>query len=306
MLPGPLRSIDGPFAERARRFVRAWCFEPRGALRMLALLLAFLPGQVRAADLASEDSVDEPAVRIPAAALIDGSSAAVAAARIPTKSLLEMVLAGGPLLLPIIACSVVLLVVVFERTVSLRRRRVLPAPFIKRFLHQVQEGQLDRQQAIEECEANTSHIGKVFGAAVRKWGRPAVEVEQAIIDEGERVANDMRRYLRVMNGVATVSPLMGLLGTVWGMMAAFNAIASAAAMGKPELLAAGISQALLTTAAGLFVAIPALIVYLFFAGRVDRLIMDIDAHGQELVNLISAETSNTIRLTKKPTLKRAA
>ena len=261
---------------------------------------------VGAAEARAAEAAGEPAVHIPAAAMIDRRPAAAAAALIPTKSLFEMVFAGGPLLLPIFACSFVLLVVVFERAVSLRRRRVLPAPFIKRLLHQVREGQFDRQQAIAQCEANTSQIAKVFAAAVRKWGRPAVEVEQAIIDEGERVANDMRRYLRVMNGVATVSPLMGLLGTVWGMMSAFNAIASAAAMGKPELLAAGISQALLTTAAGLFVAIPALIAYLFFAGRVDRLIMDIDAHGQELVHLISSEATNRTRSPKKPTLKRAA
>jgi biopolymer transport protein ExbB len=89
--------------------------------------------------------------------------------------------------------------------------------------------------------------------------------------------------------VATVSPLLGLLGTVVGMIRAFNAIATADAMGRPELLASGISQALLTTAAGLTVAIPALILYMYFVSRVDRLIIDIDALGQALVNTISAE-----------------
>jgi len=89
--------------------------------------------------------------------------------------------------------------------------------------------------------------------------------------------------------VATVAPLLGLLGTVWGMMAAFNAIASSAAMGRAELLAGGISSALLTTAAGLIVAISALIFYLYFVGRVDRLVMNIDHYGQELVSLISLE-----------------
>ncbi|MCA9209804.1 MAG: MotA/TolQ/ExbB proton channel family protein, partial [Planctomycetales bacterium] len=82
----------------------------------------------------------------------------------------------------------------------------------------------------------------------------------------------------------------GLLGTVLGMIRAFNAIATADAMGRPELLASGISQALLTTAAGLTVAIPALIAYLFFVSRVDRLIMDIDAAGQELVGHISSDS----------------
>ena len=208
---------------------------------------------------------------------------------IPTRSLWEMLWAGGILVVPILVCSFVLTVFSLERLVSLRRGRVIPRVFVRRFLAQLREDQLDREEALELCEGNGSHVAKVFAAAVRKWGRPAVEVEQAILDSGERAANSLRAYLRVINGVATVSPLMGLLGTVAGMMQAFNAIATSNAMGRPELLAGGISQALLTTAAGLVVAIPALILYLFFVGRVDRLIMDIDAAGQEVVEQISAE-----------------
>jgi biopolymer transport protein ExbB len=114
-------------------------------------------------------------------------------------------------------------------------------------------------------------------------------VEQALIDSGERVTNDLRRYLRVFNGVATISPLLGLLGTVFGMIAAFNAIATSKALGRPELLASGISEALLTTAFGLTVAIPALLFYWVFVSLVDRRIIEIDALGQELVALISSE-----------------
>ena len=90
-------------------------------------------------------------------------------------------------------------------------------------------------------------------------------------------------------------PLLGLLGTVLGMIRAFNAIATADAMGRPELLAGGISQALLTTAAGLSVAIPALIAYLYFSGRVDQLIVAIDALGQRVVGVISADAQTTRR-----------
>lgn len=205
------------------------------------------------------------------------------------KSLWEMFLAGGPLLLPIVLCSFVLLLVVFERTVSLRRRRVVPRLFSERFLLQTGEGALTKNDALQRCMENDSLVARVFASAVRKWGKPAVEVEQAVIDEGERVANEMRRFLRVINGVATVCPLMGLLGTVWGMMQAFEAIADSSAMGRPDLLAGGISGALLSTAAGLSVAIPALILYMWFVGRVDMLVMEIDRYGQELVNSISAE-----------------
>jgi len=233
-----------------------------------------------------------------AAAVVEGS--------LESKSLWDMLLAGGPLMLPIVACSFVLLLVVFERTVSLRRSRVVPRLFAERFLLQISEGALDRTDALDRCLDNSSHIASVFAAAVRKWGKPAVEVEQAVIDEGERMASHMRRFLRVINGVATVCPLMGLLGTVWGMMQAFEAIAGSSAMGRPDLLAGGISGALLSTAAGLSVAIPALILYLWFVGRVDMLVMEIDRSGQELVNLISAEALEDRRSRSRTTKSKKA
>jgi biopolymer transport protein ExbB len=208
---------------------------------------------------------------------------------VPTKSLFDMLVAGGPLMIPIALCSFLLLLITFERLLSLRRKRVVPRLFAERFLLQVREGALDRSEAIERCEAEPSYVARVFAAAIRKWGKPAVEVEQAVLDEGERASNVLRRYLRVMNGISTVSPLLGLAGTVWGMMNAFNVIATNAAMGRAEMLAGGISVALVTTASGLMVAIPAMILYLFFVGRVDGLVMELDRYGQELVNLISAE-----------------
>jgi biopolymer transport protein ExbB len=220
----------------------------------------------------------------------DGKVAPVAAeAPIPTRNLWSIVRGGGLLMIPIAICSLILLAVIFERIIGLRRGRVIPKPFVTRFMQQIREGELDREQAFDLCTENGSPVADVLAGAVRKWGRPAVEVEQAVIDAGERTTNGLRRYLRVFNGIATVTPLLGLLGTVVGMIRAFNAIATADAMGRPELLATGISQALLTTAAGLTVAIPALILYMYFVSRVDRLIIDIDALGQELVNLISAE-----------------
>ena len=212
---------------------------------------------------------------------------------IPTKNMWSIVRDGGPLMIPILVCSLILVTFVFERMISLRRGRVIPKPFVTRFIRQIREGELDRDRALELCLENGSPVAEVLAGAVRKWGRPAVEVEQAVIDAGERTTNGLRRYLRVFNGVATVSPLLGLLGTVVGMIRAFNAIATADAMGRPELLATGISQALLTTAAGLCVAIPALILYMYFVSRVDRLIIDIDARGQQLVNMISAEELET-------------
>jgi biopolymer transport protein ExbB len=208
---------------------------------------------------------------------------------IPTNSLLKMYVDGGALMHPILVCSILLLIFVFERAISLRRGRVIPGPFVKRFLEQVSEGQIDRDEALALCEKNNSPTAEVFAAAVRKWGRSSVEVEQAIIDSGERVTNGLRRYLRLINGIATVAPLLGLLGTVVGMIHAFNGLNTADMMDRAGQLSSGISTALITTAGGLCVAIPAIIAYLFFVGRVDRLIIEIDSLGQELVNAIASD-----------------
>jgi biopolymer transport protein ExbB len=208
---------------------------------------------------------------------------------IPQRNLFQIMKAGGILMVPILFCSFITLVFVFERAIALRRGRVIPRPFVKRFLHQLSEGQLDREKALTLCEENGSPVAQVFAAAVRKWGRPAVEVEQAVLDAGERASNGLRKYVRVFNAVSTISPLLGLLGTVFGMIKAFNDISTSGAMGRPELLSRGISEALITTAGGLSVAIPALVCYLYFLSRVDQLIIELDALGQDVVAAISAE-----------------
>ena len=215
--------------------------------------------------------------------------AETAAPKIPARNLFQIVKAGGILMIPILFCSVLMMVFVFERAIALRTGRVIPTPFVKRFLHQIQEGKLDKEQALELCAESKSPVAAMFAGGCRKWGRPEVEVEQAIMDAGERAVNGLRRYIRAFNAIATICPLLGLLGTVYGMITAFNEIATSDAMGRPEQLAGGIGEALLATAFGLTVAIPSLAFYLYFISRVDRLVIELDAIGQELVHLISAE-----------------
>jgi len=208
-----------------------------------------------------------------------------------TRRLTDIVKSGGPLMIPIGICSFILVVFIFERFIGLRRGRIIPGPFTKRFLEQLRDGDLDRETALQLCERDKSPMANVFKAGVLKWGRSAVEIEQSVLDEGERSSNHLRKYLRLINGVATVCPLLGLLGTVLGMIHAFDSIAtvSSSATDPKALIATGISQALLTTAAGLSVAIPALIAYIFFCSRVDKHVMEIDELGMKVVNLISAE-----------------
>ncbi|MEL7500149.1 MAG: MotA/TolQ/ExbB proton channel family protein [Planctomycetota bacterium] len=236
------------------------------------------------------------------------SESSVADVNVGGPRLTDIIRSGGPLMIPIGLCSFLLVVFTFERFVSLRRSRIIPTQFTRLFLNQLSNGELDQDAAVILCERDNSPMANVFKAGIHKWGRPAVEVEQAVLDEGERTSNRLRKYLRLINGVATLCPLFGLLGTVLGMIYAFDSIASASAsvVDPKALIATGISQALLTTAAGLTVAIPALIAYLFFSSRVDKHIMDIDALGMKVVHLISAEALNAEEDSKSKGRKKAA
>jgi biopolymer transport protein ExbB len=226
--------------------------------------------------------------------------------KIPVRNLLQIFHDGGIMMYPIAICSFVLTVFSFERLINLRTGRVIPRPFVKRLIEQLQQQQIDRDEALELCERNPSAIASILVAALKRYGRPAVEVEQAVLDAGERETNHLRRHMRLLNAISNVAPLLGLLGTVMGMIQSFNDIAGSQAMGRPEMLAGGISQALLTTAAGLLVAIPAYLMYMYFLGRTDRLVMEMDSHAQQLVDTICAEALSENESTRTRSRSRKA
>jgi biopolymer transport protein ExbB len=270
--------------------------------RVLLLSALVATGTLSRPAWAQDDPSDKPAaasaegLEEPAREARSGESGPRKVARrrgIPTR-LSEIFIAGGPMMWPLAACSVVVLMFAIERQIVLRRRRVIPKDFVTRFLEHVQSGQIDRVGALALCEQNGSPIAEVFAHGIRKWGKPSVEVEQAIIDGGERQISVLRKHLRALNTVATIGPLIGLLGTVYGMIKCFNEFTrSTAAADKLDNLSIGIGEALIATAGGLCVAIPALILYMYLAGRVDAVVIEMDLLAQKLVNLISAEGLST-------------
>ncbi len=218
---------------------------------------------------------------------------------IQTDNLLSVIREGGLVMIPILFCSFILVVFILERLLFLRRGRVIPKPFVRGVIEQLDQQQLDQDEAIKLCEDNGSPIAQLFTAALKKWNRPAVEMEQAVVDAGTHVSSQLRRYLRFFNAISNLTPLLGLLGTVTGMIEAFNSIAQADAMGRPELLASGIGSALITTAAGLCVAIPAYAAYVYFLGRTDKLILEMDSLVSNVVELTSAEALQSNRRAKR-------
>lgn len=220
-------------------------------------------------------------------------------------SLVDRVRSGGPLMIPLGLCSLAVIVLSCERLFSLRRSRIIPRAFTRRFMESIDEGEISYEDAIAACEESRCLTSDAFIAAVRRWGRPMVEVEQAMLDALDRAGDDLRKFLRLFSAVSNIAPLLGLLGTVLGMIEAFQSLPQADAAGTPDLLASGISEALVTTATGLCVAIPAYLAYTFFSSRADALLRDIDRLGQKVVDGVSAEGLEE-RTPQRKTRKRAA
>lgn len=202
---------------------------------------------------------------------------------------IQKLASGGWLMLPLAVCSLIVFALSLERLVSLRRGRVIPRPFVRRFTECVEDGQLSYEEATELCKEFDCPVSEVFRAALRRWGRPMFEIEQAVMDAGDRVSDGLRRFLRVFHAISNVAPLIGLLGTVMGMIQAFEVISDSQSLGRPDLLASGISTALMTTAGGLMVAIPAYLAYMYFGSKSDRYLGEIERLCQRVVDCISAE-----------------
>ncbi|MEL6110600.1 MAG: MotA/TolQ/ExbB proton channel family protein [Planctomycetota bacterium] len=219
----------------------------------------------------------------------EASDEATGSSWLKTPAFVQKIASGGWLMLPLALCSLVVLALSLERLVSLRRGRVIPRPFVRRFTECVEDGVLSYEEATELCKEFDCPVSEVFRAALRRWGRPMFEIEQAVMDAGDRVSENLRKYLRVFHAISNVAPLIGLLGTVIGMIQAFEVISDQQTLGQPEALASGISTALMTTAGGLTVAIPAYLAYMYFSSKSDRYLGEIEKLCQRVIDCISAE-----------------
>ena len=200
------------------------------------------------------------------------------------QSVWDFVAKGGIVMIPIGICSFVALAVFIERLISLRRGAVIPATFLPGLKKTLRKDPTDKTKAIAYCRKNASPVANVFAAGIKKLDGSIESIQQRIEEAGQREVLKLRRFLRVLSVIASVTPLMGLLGTIFGMIKAFQTVAvSPDALGKTELLATGIYEAMITTAAGLTVAIPVLIAYHWISAKVDRLVMDIDSMSVEFL-----------------------
>jgi len=198
----------------------------------------------------------------------------------------ELIKSGGWLMVPIIACSIVALALIGERLWALQRRRVIPKHLVAQVWHKVKNNVMDSAQ-LRELRAS-SPLGRVIAAGLVNMHHDREIMMESIEDTGRHEAHALERYLNTLGTIASISPLLGLLGTVIGMIHVFGTI-TAEGLGNAGALAGGISQALLTTAAGLVVAIPSLMAYRYFRGKVDSLVVDMEQEALKLVEVIHGQ-----------------
>lgn len=217
------------------------------------------------------------------------------------NSIWDFLLKGGPVMIPIGIASFAALAVCIERLWSLRRSVVAPAGFVEG-LTLALGPERDQTKALAYCQAHPSPLASILAAGVRSLDRPADVLEKRIAEAGEREVFNLRKYLRVLALVASVATLLGLLGTITGMIQAFQTVATSGdALGRTELLAKGIYEAMITTAVGLIVAIPTTIAHHYFTARIEHLVHELDgvcvgfvaAHGasRPIVARMSAAVS---------------
>ncbi len=195
----------------------------------------------------------------------------------------QTVVAGGWVMLPILLCSA--LAIGIERLWALRRAQVIPPNLVERIPDLARSGELQSSQL--QALREDSALGRVLAAAMGNRDDDWAVKREHIQEAGRHVVHEMERYLNTLGTIAAITPLLGLLGTVIGMIKVFTAI-TASGVGDPQALSGGISEALLTTAAGLSVAIPALILYRHLRGRIDELVVGMEAQAIRLLEMLSA------------------
>lgn len=200
-------------------------------------------------------------------------------------TLAMMVQQGGPVLWVIAGLGFVALVLALYLLLTVTPRREAPPTLVKRAYAQIRAG--DLRGAYQMCEGRDELLANVLRAGLQMAGHDRYVIQDAMESEGERGAAGLWQKVSYLNNIATMAPLLGLLGTVWGMMQAFSTIAFDDAQVKSIAVAYSVSMAMVTTAAGLVLAIPAMAIYYYLRGRVVKILAEVEAEASELVELIA-------------------
>jgi biopolymer transport protein ExbB len=206
------------------------------------------------------------------------------------STVFELMSKGGVMMLPIILCSVVALTVIFERLYYFFKISENPQKLFESLQKLLGKGR--HPQALELCQQSKGPIGKLLSTGLSYRNMPKWKLEETLSVTGQEEINNMGKNIRVLEVIAAISPLMGLLGTVLGMVQAFNKVAEYKGQVDPSLLAGGIWEALLTTAAGLAVAIPAVVMLHYFDRKIETSSFFMSKFSQLLIHEFDSENDN--------------
>ena len=193
---------------------------------------------------------------------------------------------GGVLMYPIFISSLVAVTIFFERMFYLKGIKTKTKRFVLRLNNLIKKGSINL--AISACRKSPTPISQIMLAGLMKYGQSRKEIKEAIEDSANQEIPLLEKHLSTLATIGNITPLLGLLGTVFGMIKAFNVIA-VMGVGKPEALAGGISEALLTTAFGLSIAIPTIVIYNYLSNRVDKIIREMEVSCVDLLDLLTRE-----------------
>jgi len=197
--------------------------------------------------------------------------------------MLSFITKGGIFMYPIIACSILSLAIFIEKLWSLRRKKNVPLDFLQEIEQLLQEN--NSTKALSLCGVNRSSIARIFSVGIKHYGKKREVIKERIEEVGRREASLLEKYVDALATLASVSTLLGLLGTIAGMIKIFSVIATQSVV-NPSTLAGGISEALYTTAAGLTVAIPTLIFYRYVSSKSRALVLEMEECSTQVVELI--------------------
>lgn len=200
--------------------------------------------------------------------------------------MLELIKAGGWLMAPIILCSIIATAIILERFWSLQKRRIVPKHLVAQIWHWAKNRQINAER-IRALRAN-SPLGLILAAGLTNLHYSREIMKESIEDAGRQVVHDLERFLNTLGTIASITPLLGLLGTVFGVIQVFSAI-TAHGVGNPTEMAGGIAKALVTTAAGMSVAIPSLIFHRYFRGKVDMLVISMEQEAIKMIEVLHGD-----------------
>lgn len=200
---------------------------------------------------------------------------------------MDILLKGGFMMIPLVICSIVALAIFIERFRFLTRIKLDSESLMSRIREVMEAGKVDL--AVHTCKRADTPLSRILLAGIQNYNKPKETIQNAIEQSALEELPSLEKFVPALGTIAQIAPLLGFLGTVTGMIKSFSVVASQGLGNNPTALAGGIAEALITTASGLFIAIPTFVLYNYLTNRIDNFIIEIERRSMEIINILDKE-----------------